>query len=308
VSQSDDALTALLRWLEAADYDFVAVTPATHTRVLARDASPSADPRDIFGWSRPIDRRSVDSKVADLLAIADATIEQRDELRSAVRVAQVGGRLFLHSSFPTEDPDAVFLGPDTYRFARFVAEKMHGRACPATIVDMGAGSGAGGILAGLAAPGSRLTLVDRNPLALRLAAINAEAAALKPQLLEADTLDELAEPADLIIANPPYMIDGARRAYRDGGGLLGMGLALDWAVAGASKLTAGAVMLLYSGSPVVEGTLVLAESLTERMGGSGCTITIEELDPDVFGEELDSPAYSEVERIAALGIVIEAAD
>jgi hypothetical protein len=32
-----------------------------------------------------------------------------------------------------------------------------------------------------------------------------------------------------------------------------------------------------------------------------------EIDPDIFGEELDSPGYEQVERIAAVGAVIEKA-
>jgi hypothetical protein len=34
---------------------------------------------------------------------------------------------------------------------------------------------------------------------------------------------------------------------------------------------------------------------------------VEEIDPDVFGEELDRPEYWETERIAALGIRIDKA-
>jgi hypothetical protein len=30
-----------------------------------------------------------------------------------------------------------------------------------------------------------------------------------------------------------------------------------------------------------------------------------ELDPDVFGEELDTPAYACAERIAAVGLVVQ---
>jgi methylase of polypeptide subunit release factors len=178
------------------------------------------------------------------------------------------------------------------------------RAGIGSIVDMGAGSGAGGIMAALAAPGAKLTLIDCNPAALRLAAINAAAAGVAATLLPADRLDAFIRPADLIVANPPYMIDAMHRSYRDGGALLGAELALQWAVAGAAKLAPGGTMLLYSGSAVVGGDLVLATALGERLADSGCIVQIDEIDPDVFGEELDQPAYAMVERIAALGITI----
>ncbi|MGE0403972.1 MAG: SAM-dependent methyltransferase, partial [Kofleriaceae bacterium] len=33
-------------------------------------------------------------------------------------------------------------------------------------------------------------------------------------------------------------------------------------------------------------------------------LVYEEIDPDVFGEELDTPAYRDVDRIAAVGATI----
>ena len=40
--------------------------------------------------------------------------------KSRVRLATIDDLLFVHSAFPTDPPDAVFFGPDTYRFVRFV--------------------------------------------------------------------------------------------------------------------------------------------------------------------------------------------
>ena len=37
---------------------------------------------------------------------------------------------------------------------------------------------------------------------------------------------------------------------------------------------------------------------------AGASLTIEEIDPDVFGEELLEPGYNAVERVAAVGICI----
>ncbi len=36
----------------------------------------------------------------------------------------------------------------------------------------------------------------------------------------------------------------------------------------------------------------------------GCSLRYREIDPDIFGELLDEPAYREVERIAAIGAVL----
>ena len=49
------ALLALLRYLQDQGYDFITPTPATHARVLARPTSSrcGSDLRDAFGWNRP---------------------------------------------------------------------------------------------------------------------------------------------------------------------------------------------------------------------------------------------------------------
>ena len=36
---------------------------------------------------------------------------------------------------------------------------------------------------------------------------------------------------------------------------------------------------------------------------AGCPFSYREIDPDVFGEELDAPAYAHAERIAAVALV-----
>jgi hypothetical protein len=48
---------------------------------------------------------------------------------------------------------------------------------------------------------------------------------------------------------------------------------------------------------------VLRRGLEELCDRAGANFTYEELDPDVFGNELDAPSYADVERIAAVGLV-----
>jgi methylase of polypeptide subunit release factors len=208
--------------------------------------------------------------------------------------------LFLHSAYPTDEADAVFFGPDTYRFARFIEHRWPAGAV-GRVVDMGAGSGAGGIVAARLAPGASVTLVDSNPQALRLARLNARAAGVSVKLRQDDALPP---GADLVLANPPYMIDAARRTYRDGGDLYGGGVALAWAKQALGKLAPGGTMLLYTGAAVVGGISPLVAALEEACAEAAASLAVEEIDPDVFGEELEQPAYAEVERIAAIGAVI----
>ena len=297
----DAALLELLHRLKSLDYQFTAVTPLTHSRVLARPWSGPASLRDIFGWSRPFAEAASDPDLLRLLEQANALQQAAAGLRSRFRVASLNDDLFLHSAFPTDSADAIFFGPDTYRFARFIADQMPRIAQPRRILDMGAGSGAGGIVASRLARNAEIMLVDVNPAALRLARINAEAAGVDAEILQSSSVPGR---ADLIVANPPYMIDPDRRAYRDGGGLLGGALALDWASQALDVLEPGGTLLLYTGAAVVTGRAPLIDSLEEACAAREAAFRLEELDPDVFGEELETPAYAEVERIAAVGIRI----
>ena len=64
-------------------------------------------------------------------------------------------------------------------------------------------------------------------------------------------------------------------------------------------------VLLYTGAAVVAGQMPLMAELADAATVHGCTLRWRELDPDVFGEELDLDAYAGVERIAAIGVVAE---
>ena len=298
-----EPLAELLRILKAADYRFVAVTPATHERIIARPPPGASSLRDIFGWNRPFDPADLSADLLAVLRAADAVEPCADKLRSLVRVASLGDDLLLHSAFPTDDADSVFFGPDSYRFARFIAQHIDQAASADWLVDMGAGSGAGAIAARRARGGGRTTLVDINARALRLAAINAQAAGLAVESVQSDAVPR---GADLIVANPPYMMDSGARSYRDGGDLLGGAVALDWVRQALAALAPGGTMLLYTGVACRGGSAPFIEALQPLCAAAGAMLEVEELDPDVFGEELDEPAYADVERIAVIGAVIRA--
>jgi methylase of polypeptide subunit release factors len=305
VSGADDALLALLESLAEAGYRFVAVTPETHRRVLARDPGRTArDLRDVFGWSLPFRKALLPPLMLESLEGAGAVSREGELLRSRVRVASLDDRLFLHSAFPTDSADSVFFGPDSYRFARFLADALPRLPAPRRLVDIGTGSGVGAIAAAAHLPTSRFTATDINPLALRFAAINARHAGVALETVETRGLEGVEGPVDLVIANPPFVADPARRLYRDGGGMHGARLSLDWALAAARRIEPGGTMLLYTGSAIAAGRDALREALAERLPELGCALGYGEIDPDIFGELLDEPGYEDVERVAAVGAVI----
>ncbi len=303
---ADDVLDRFLAELERARYDFVAPTPATHARVVARpDMRAARDLRGIFGWSLPFHRDLLAPGLFDAMRGAELLSEAGEMFKSRLRVSRVHDRLFLHSAYPTEAEDAVFLGPDSYRFADFVRAELARAGGATRLVDMGGGAGVGALCAAALLPDAKLTLLDLNPMALRLAAANARHAGLAIELVEGGSLDAVAGPVDLAIANPPYVIDEEGRTYRDGGGMHGAELSYEWALAAAARLEPGGRMLLYTGVGIVGGRDELREALERGLPPLGCRLSYREIDPDIFGEELERPAYADVERIAAIGAAIE---
>lgn len=304
----EQALLALLDHLRDRAYRFVTPTPATHARRLANAAPGRAnDLRDVFGWSMAFDRDVIDATLLRDLVAAGIVADTTDGFRSCVRVSSLGDDLLLHSAFPTDDHDAVFFGPDSYRFAMLIRRELARRpmAAGASLVDMGAGAGAGAIAASHLCKGARIAMTDVNPAALALARVNARAAGIVADFHCADDLSPVAGAPDLVLANPPYIIDGAGRAYRDGGGLHGAQVSLDMAEEAASRLAPGGRFLLYTGSAIVRGADALRDRLIDLAADGGLSLRYDEIDPDVFGEELETPAYRDVERIALVGAVIE---
>ncbi|MEQ1817207.1 MAG: methyltransferase [Terricaulis sp.] len=300
------AAHALLAALEDRGYRFVTPTPATHARVLAR-RDGARDLRDVLGWSLPFSASAIDADVVDLLRSADVIEDRGDILVSKVRVSSLGEHLFLHSTYPTTAQDAVFFGPDSYRFAAFLDAELPKLSRRAHLVDFGAGSGVGAIVAAKYA--DDVSLLDINANALRLARANALHAEISFRIsgaerwrfLNAGTLAAVEGTADCVIANPPYIADPAHRTYRDGGGMHGGELSLAWATEAAARLQSGGAFLLYTGSAIVNGEDKLKAALFKAL--DDFDVSYRELDPDVFGEELEREDYADVDRIAVVGLV-----
>ena len=316
--QADDAATALglvLRHLAASGYRFTAPTPLTHQRVLTHHGTQmAATLRDVFGWNLPFKIATCDGMTRELLAAMHGAgvLQTRDDaLQSGVRVASIGDDLFVHSAYPTAQDDAVFFGPDTYRFARFiqhgVADLQSTNDQPMRLLDVGCGSGAGGIIAArtLSHLGSlEVHMNDINPLALRYTAINAHFAgiAIKPAL--GNALRAVKGDFDLIISNPPYLDDAAQRAYRHGGARLGRALSVQIGEESLARLAPGGRLLLYTGVAIMKGVDGFLADMQPLLKGAQFDWSYAEIDPDVFGEELEQPVYKHADRIAAVGLTV----
>lgn len=306
-----DDLPHLVAVLKSRGYRFAAPTPATHERVLAREPGRMARTlTDMLGWSLAFEPGSVDAEVEALLEAAGAIQPCETGMRSRLRASTLDDDCYLHSAFPTDDRDAVFFGPDSYRFARLIHQVLDRNPVgpAARIVDIGTGSGVGGIVAARHAPGASLTLTDVNAQALGLAAVNAAGAGLSPELREGSILAGYPGPIDLALANPPYILDPQQRIYRNGGDLHGAALSIDMAAAILPQLAPGGRFILYTGSAIVAGADRLAERLRALAGQEGCSLDYDVIDIDVFGEELERDAYREVDRIAVVSAVFTRPD
>lgn len=308
----DVALVELGRELSKAGYRFVTATPETHRRRLANDAgrgrAAASDARDVFGWSKPFRADVLPAGWIELLRRAEALDESGDVLSARVRVSSLGRDLFFHSAYPTTSADAVFFGPDTYRYARLIESSRDGARAGGTVVDVGCGAGPGGIVALRAGLASRAVLGDVNDGALRLARVNGALAGLDASLdiVKSDVLSAVTDPIDVVVSNPPYLKDPGARTYRDGGGAFGEALAIRIVREALERVRPGGKIIVYTGVAIVDGEDVFLREIEPICRKAGARFRYEELDPDVFGEELDSPAYVSADRIAAVGLHVTA--
>lgn len=299
----DRALLHLAQAIRDRGYHFITPTPLTHERVNQRPENALAeDLPGVFGWSRPFQHELLPPPLFSLMDQAQVLEPCGTRWRSKVRLSSLDGQLFLHSAFPTAAADAVFFGPDTYRFASAIQCHLNRHTGELRrAVDIGCGSGAGAILTALARPQAEVLALDINPEALRLARINAAlAGADNLRTAHSDLLGAVDGDFDLILANPPYLVDPDQRAYRHGGGPLGASLSLAILDGALERLAPGGTLLLYTGVAMLDNQDPFLAEVQQRLEGSAFGWTYREVDPDVFGEELLGGAYTRCDRIAAV--------
>lgn len=304
---ADAALRRLGEAIKETGYRFVPVTAATHERVNRRPANARARTlRDVLGWSRPFGPGVLPDDLVTLLDEAGVLDRDGDTWRSRIRCSTLDGGLFFHAAFPPAEPDAVFFGPDTLRTCDAVTAHLRSLpGPPRRAVDIGTGSGAIAVTVARHAPDAEVLGVDVNPVALRFTAVNAGLAGVRVTPVHSDLLSGVGGQFDLIVSNPPFMIDPQRRRYRDGGGEHGHDLPLAVLDTALHRLAPGGSLVLFSGTGIVDGHDPLLAEAATRLAGTGFAWRYREVDPDVYGENLDDPSYAHAERIAVCVLIAE---
>jgi methylase of polypeptide subunit release factors len=302
------ALLAMGQYLRAHDYHFTTVTPETHKRVLKRKTQPAyTELRDIFGWTRPFRIKAIPEDLRDLMKAAKIVQQNGALAKSAVRYSTIGDELYVHSAYPTVENDAVFFGPDTHRFLQFITSATR-EISPGTIVDIGTGSGAAAIHLSRLFPRANVIATDINDTALRFTAVNAALNGTPMiDIRTSDITSHIPTDIDLIVANPPYLIDTNTRRYRHGGGATGSDLSLRILKDAAANLSKQGRLLLYTGTAITDGRddfRIQAEAILQKTPWQ--IREYREIDPDVFGEELNNSPYHNVDRIAVVGMTVTA--
>jgi len=309
---TEQSLHLLLQTLKQQNYHFITTTPLTHAYFIQRfkHAPSRITLQHIFGWNVTFTAPDWPLETELLTALLEQgwLVPEADQYRASIRVSALNDQLFVHSGYPTGAADDVFFGPDSYRFVRELNRFLQGAAPKQIQHAMEVCSGAAPAALAILKyhPAAEVIALDINDKALAFGRINASAAKLTQLIsLNSNLYEKVTGHFDLIVANPPYLFDKTKRYYRHGGEQLGTELSWRILSEGLPFLAKDGVLLLYTGIPIVQGEDFFKKKLEQLFEDQPCfRCHYEEIDPDVFGEELLEAAYQQVDRIAVVWVVV----
>jgi len=114
------------------------------------------------------------------------------------------GRVEFYGLELAVTPDVLIPRPETETLVEMALERR-----PATVVDVGTGSGCIAVALAVHLPGARVYATDISAPALRVAAANARRHGVQDRvrLIRCDLVGPLRGPFDLIVSNPPYVAE-----------------------------------------------------------------------------------------------------
>jgi release factor glutamine methyltransferase len=197
------------------------MTPAEQTGAAWRRASQRIDRLD----ARLLLEHVCGCRHADLIAHPERELTEAQSVRfeallerreAAEPLAYLVGNAFFYGLEFAVSPAVLIPRDDTEVLVDQALERARPLLQPA-IVDLGTGSGIVAIVLAKVCPSAVVTAVDVSPAALSVACANAERHAARVRFLEGDWYSPLgSERFDLIVSNPPYVVDGDPHLARNG--------------------------------------------------------------------------------------------
>ena len=138
----------------------------------------------------------------------EAVVERRTRREPIAYIT--GEKEFWNLSFAVS-PAVLIPRPETEIIVECALARCSGRA-PFAVADIGTGSGCLAVVIATERPMAAVTATDVSADALQMARRNADrhGVASRIRVIEADVLDGVVGPFDLIVANPPYVPDRDR--------------------------------------------------------------------------------------------------
>ncbi|HET9467833.1 MAG TPA: peptide chain release factor N(5)-glutamine methyltransferase [Vicinamibacterales bacterium] len=160
--------------------------------------------RQVLGWDRARFLADRNEKASSIFLLQYEPLVARRERREPVSYI-LGTREFWGLPFEV-GPDVLIPRPET----EFIVEEtiaLTGKESSPLIVDVGTGSGCIAMALAREIPGARVIATDVSKYALEVARRNAltHGVASRITFVETSFLDGVAETADVIVSNPPYV-------------------------------------------------------------------------------------------------------
>lgn len=298
LSPQDTALVDLGVALRYVGFRFAPVSPETRRRVGERPGNESASTlTEAFGWGWPFAREEIPENIVALLEKADALELRGARVRSRVRFATVGEDVFAYPANADRTPEAVPFGPETARYAAFVA--AHVGKHVGRVAEAYCGAGAGAL--SIARRATRVTLTDLDARALRFARVNAAINGITNAEFGEGSVPTAAGAADVVIANVPFLVDDYERLGHAGAAPPCTAIAAAVVDEALGHLPPGGKLVMCTGTAVINGEDTLWQVLEPRLMATRNEYT--QLEVDVRSDELERVEYLAVERLAAVGLV-----
>ncbi|KAG8926724.1 hypothetical protein FRC02_008716 [Tulasnella sp. 418] len=319
------AIHRLLSDLQQKSYQFFCPTPETQEisinkriQLSEKELLTAKSVHDIWGWSIATEESETfhSRELIDQLIAAGVLTRDKSAsgvLRPQIRVSCLysegaGPNYYVHSSWPTDTVDAVFFGPDSYRYIRYMSSLSRHIPNPSIAIDMCTGAGVGAIHLARMYPNAKVYGLDINPKALELASINVahQMPNNKISLVLSDgfsaVADELRDQVDIVAIDPPF-IAGDERTYASGGPT-GIELTLRLLTEARDVLRVGGELWAHMAAPITfDGRDKFRESLRTLCGFE--VVEYDVIDVDIFGTDIADPAsYKDIGRLAAIGLVL----